>query len=451
MSKLTKSKKFRYGTNATILTALFIVIVIVLNIGVGMLVERFPSLKIDLSSNNMFSISQQTRDAIGSLEKDVTIYVVQTSDGENTMYNEILNRYKELSPHIDFSYVNVTQDPSFLQKYSGQLNPVGSFVIESGERFEIVSSTDVLGTTGRFETAENTLTNAILSVTSNEKRKIYFTTGHEEPGFNTLENVAEEKFFDYETIDLRQQTLGEADMLIIGAPKTDFTMAEIDAVDSFVKQGGSLQIYLDPQSPYLTNLCEYIKEWGIEVKNEIVNEEDSSRLAEQYDGFIPTVANTDYSGSVTSNILCTPSFRLDILYSGSRSVTSSPVLTTSSSGTATPAGSDQKSEPNTFNISVLTTRVLDDQSEVQMYVCGTPLNLTAEYRQQFVGNIQLATTLFTKMLKSENLVDIPDKTADVRAVSMSMASVVSIVVIFVLIAFGILNTGIVIWIRRRRL
>ena len=240
-------------------------------------------------------------------------------------------------------------------------------------------------------------------------------------------------------------------MLIIGAPKTDFTMAEIDAVDSFVKQGGSLQIYLDPQSPYLTNLCEYIKEWGIEVKNEIVNEEDSSRLAEQYDGFIPTVANTDYSGSVTSNILCTPSFRLDILYSGSRSVTSSPVLTTSSSGTATPAGSDQKSEPNTFNISVLTTRVLDDQSEVQMYVCGTPLNLTAEYRQQFVGNIQLATTLFTKMLKSENLVDIPDKTADVRAVSMSMASVVSIVVIFVLIAFGILNTGIVIWIRRRRL
>ena len=138
MKKIMKSKKIRYGTNATILTALFIVIVIVLNIAVGMLVERFPSLKIDLSSNNMFSISQETREAVSKLDQDVKIFLVQSSDSENPLYNEILNRYKELSPHIDYSYVNATKDPSFLQKYSGQLNPIGSFVIESGERFEIV-------------------------------------------------------------------------------------------------------------------------------------------------------------------------------------------------------------------------------------------------------------------------------------------------------------------------
>lgn len=240
-------------------------------------------------------------------------------------------------------------------------------------------------------------------------------------------------------------------MLIIGGPKTDFTMAEIDMVDSFVKKGGSLQIYLDPSAPYLTNLCEYIKEWGVEVKNETVNEEDSSKVVKQYNGFIPTLTKADYSSSVTSNILCTPSFRLDILYSNTKSVTSEPVLTTSANGTATPAGSDQKSEPNTFNISILTTRILDDQSEVTMYLCGTPLNLTTEYQQQYVGNEQIASTVLSKTLKSENFINIPDKTADVKAVTMSTASVVSVAVIIVILAFGILILGIVIWVRRRRL
>lgn len=451
MKQWMKSKKIRYGTNATVLTALFIVLVIVLNIAVGMLVEQFPSLKIDLSSNNMFGIGQETKNAMAGLNQDVKIFLVQSSDSENVLYNEILNRYKELSPHIDYSYVNVTKDPSFLQKYSGQLNPVGSFVIESGERFEIVASSDVDGKTGRFETAEGTLTNAILSVTSDKKQMIYFTAGHEEPDYKTLKEIADQKFFDAETIDLRQNLPQEASMLIIGGPKTDFTMAEIDAVDSFVKKGGSLQIYLDPSAPYLSNLCEYIKEWGVEVKNEMVNEEDSSKVVKQYNGFIPTLAKSSYSSNVTSSILCTPSFRLDILYSNTKGVTSEPVLTTSANGTATPAGSDQKSEPNTFNISVLTTRVLDDMSEVTMYVCGTPLNLTSDYQRQYVGNGQLASTVLSSTLKSDNLVDIPDKTANVKAVTMSTASVVSVAVIIVILALGILILGIVIWIRRRRL
>lgn len=451
MKSFKNSKKIRYGANATILTALFIVIVIVLNFAVGMLVERFPSVKIDLSSNNMFEISQETKDAISKVDRDVKIFLVQTSDSQNPMYNEILGRYKELSSHIDYSYINITKDPSFLQKYSGQLNPVGSFVIESGERFEIVSSSSIDGKTGRFETAENTLTNAILSVTSDVKKTIYFTAGHEESELKTLQGIAQEKFFETKTIDLRQEAPQEYNMMIIGGPKTDFTMAEIDAVDTFVKKGGNLQIYLDPSAPYPTNLCEYIKEWGVEVKNEIVNEEDPSKVVKQYDGFLPTVAQADYANNMSGNILCTPSLRLDILYSNTKSVTSEAILTTTEKGVSTPVGSDQKSEANTFNISVLTTRVLDGQGETTMYLCGTLLNMTEEYQQQYVGNAQISSAILSKTLKSENFVNLPDKTANVKAVTMSTASTISIAVIIVILTFSILIFGIVIWIRRRRL
>ncbi len=451
MKEFKHSKTFRYGANATVLTALFIVIVIVLNIVVGMMVERFPSMKIDLSANSMFSISDQTKDALSKLSQDVDIFIVQTSDGESTMYNEILGRYKELSSHLDYSYINVTKDPSFLQKYAGQLNAAGSLVVESGERFEIVSGSAIYGATGRFETAEKTLTNAILAVTNKEKKAIYFTSGHGEGTYQTLMDIAEDKYVDSQSIDLKQELPEEATMMIIAGPRTDFTMGEIDAVDTFVKKGGSLQIYLDPSAPFLTNLYEYIKEWGVEVKNEVVDEGDENKIVQQYNGFIPTVAHKDFKTAISGNILCTPSIRMDILYSNTKGVTSEPVLTTTQKGTATPAGSDQKSEPNTFAISILTTRVLDDMSEVTMYLCGTPLNMTESYNTQYVGNGQLANTVMSRTLKNEDMVDIPDKTVEVQPVTMSFASVVAISVLVVLIAFGVLVLGIVIFLRRRRL
>ncbi len=451
MMKKFNSKTMKYGTNATILTALFIVIVIVLNVAVGMLTERFPSIKIDLSANNMFGISDQTRDAMASLSQEVQIILPRTSDGESAMYNEILDRYRELSPHISYSYVNVTKDPTFLQKYSGGTNPIGAFIVESGPRYEIVSASDVQGKTGRFETAENALTNAILSVTAAEKKVIYFTAGHDEPEYKTLTAIAEQKYFDVKQVNLKQEAPDSGSMLVICSPQNDFTMGEIDAVDTFVKKGGNLQIYLDPSAPYLPNFCEYIKEWGIEVKNEVVNESDTSFTVPQYGGFIPTVAKTSYQSSITSLILCSPALRLDILYSNERGVTSEAVLTTSSKGTATPAGSSQASEPDVFNLAVQTTRVLDDMSEVTMFISGSPLNLTQEYQQQYAGNAQLSTTLFSKMLKSEHMVEIPDKTVEVQAVSMSFAGVVAIAVVVVIIALGVLIFGIVIFLRRRRL
>ena len=54
--KFMKSRKAKHGTVAMAITALVIVMVIIVNIIVGLLVNRFPDLELDLTSNKSFAL-----------------------------------------------------------------------------------------------------------------------------------------------------------------------------------------------------------------------------------------------------------------------------------------------------------------------------------------------------------------------------------------------------------
>ncbi|MBQ7745764.1 MAG: hypothetical protein IJT85_09425, partial [Ruminococcus sp.] len=76
-----KSRKARYGAVATGIVLGTVAIVIVINIIVGLLVERFPELKLDLTANNAYALNEDTVDYMSHLDKDVTVYILSTEDG----------------------------------------------------------------------------------------------------------------------------------------------------------------------------------------------------------------------------------------------------------------------------------------------------------------------------------------------------------------------------------
>ena len=69
-----KSRKFKYGTLATIFTVLFIIGVVLVNVLVGYLTDRFV-LEVDLTSENLFEISEDTKEVIAGLTEPVDIIV----------------------------------------------------------------------------------------------------------------------------------------------------------------------------------------------------------------------------------------------------------------------------------------------------------------------------------------------------------------------------------------
>ena len=63
-----KSNKFKYGGYATLITAIVIAIVIVINLVVDQI-----DWKADLTQNQMFSLSDQTYKVLDSLKQDINI------------------------------------------------------------------------------------------------------------------------------------------------------------------------------------------------------------------------------------------------------------------------------------------------------------------------------------------------------------------------------------------
>ena len=188
-----KSIKFRYGMNATVITVLFVVLIIMVNLLTSALSDRFPGINPDLSENRQFSLSAETKKAISALDKEVNITIVATNNDSDMYYDEFIGRYKELSGNIKSKYVNPEKNPGEIKKYSDDIDPNGSFIIECGERHEVIDAATIDGQMGRMEEAESLLTNAIISLTNDKKCSVKFTVGHDEGEFPGLRKIFENK------------------------------------------------------------------------------------------------------------------------------------------------------------------------------------------------------------------------------------------------------------------
>ena len=69
------AKKIKYGTMAAIITAFVVAIVIVVNIIMGILTERYP-MKLDLTKDKRYELCDESINVLKNLEKDVEIAVM---------------------------------------------------------------------------------------------------------------------------------------------------------------------------------------------------------------------------------------------------------------------------------------------------------------------------------------------------------------------------------------
>ena len=74
---LNRSRRLRHGTMATVLSVCFVAAVVLVNVIVSILVERYP-LTVDLTSNKVFELSQESIDYVSGLDKDINVYVLAT-------------------------------------------------------------------------------------------------------------------------------------------------------------------------------------------------------------------------------------------------------------------------------------------------------------------------------------------------------------------------------------
>lgn len=99
--KAGNRRVFQSGAYASALTVVVLVAVILLNLVIGAIPTKYT--EFDISSGQMFTLSDTTLNLMSSLDKDVTAYYLGQSGNEDSNITRILDRYAGESSHFTCS------------------------------------------------------------------------------------------------------------------------------------------------------------------------------------------------------------------------------------------------------------------------------------------------------------------------------------------------------------
>ena len=283
------SRAFRQGSIATVITALFIAVMIALNMFIGVLAGR-NQWWLDLTADQAFVLSDESVQFLTELDTDVTIYVLtpETSLTVLGIYfvqaNEVIRQYAALSPHITVRYIDLTRDPAFAARFPQfQLN-AQTILLETENRIETLHifdlfniETDFRGSRIVSSRAEQALTSMLLFLTMDRQVTVGVLTGFGESDSAPLISLLETNRYRVITQNLLTEEISpEVTMLIINAPTRDYPQDAIARLERFLQgeRDVSLLYFAGINQPLLPNLEAFLAGWGIIVNEGIIYQTD---------------------------------------------------------------------------------------------------------------------------------------------------------------------------------
>ena len=170
-----KKKWLIDGTKTFILILLIIMVFIAINVGM----QSLDLTPLDFTQEKLYTLTDESKEKVKDIDKDVKIYFVGYSDDNADL--SLAKQYKNANEKIVAEAVNADNRPDLVEKY-GIENGTTGIIVECGDRSKVLSSSDLVtydSTT--YETisiAEEKLTSAILSVTTDNIPKVYFLEGY---------------------------------------------------------------------------------------------------------------------------------------------------------------------------------------------------------------------------------------------------------------------------------
>lgn len=313
-----RKKKMKYGSVAVAITLIVTAIVILLNVVVGLLVERYPNAKLDLTTSNLYEVSDETIDYIKNLDTTVEIAVSSEEstlekDSYLKMVTEMLKKYQSYSSEVEVTYFDTTKNPDILSKYQSKYSGTISsdnVIVCSGDRVRVFPLSDFFemdqdklqyyyygqATLAECITAfkgEQSLTNAIMNVTdANPQRvgfiaqsngnSIYNPTNGNVYAAQVLSTLLDDNGYDVTQLDMVTDEISPADydLLVLPAPVNDLTVDAIEKLEAFLHNDGNLGkrlLYIaDFTQGNTPNLDAFLRDWNIVADTSYVIDDNAT-------------------------------------------------------------------------------------------------------------------------------------------------------------------------------
>jgi ABC-type uncharacterized transport system involved in gliding motility auxiliary subunit len=256
-----QNRTWSYGTGA-VLSSLFFLGILAF---IVLIAERHPW-RVDMTESGAFTLSEQTRNILNSLEQPITIKAFYaTASPEQTKATDVLETYRYACRKLSYEFVDPDRQPEIAKHY--EVRSYGTLVLEGYGRRQTIQTAD-----------EESITNAILKLSRNEQKKIYFLSGHgerstqknEKDGYSTVREALEKENYAISDMNLLQQAQIPADaaLVVVAGPEKPLFPQELATLKAYLEGGGRLMVLLNPFKD--GGMKEFLKGYGVEVGEDIV-------------------------------------------------------------------------------------------------------------------------------------------------------------------------------------
>lgn len=231
---------------------------------------KFPT-TLDLSKNKIYTLSDDTQKTVKGLTTTVHAYAfLIPTDRPYEVAKDLLDRYHQLNPtKFIVEFVDPDKSPHLVETFNIKKDSGATLALESETKQQEKVATPT----------EEALTNALVKLTHQAQKKIYFTTGHGEADLKDKDSqdgyaVVVEKLAN-EGINAEPLALAmtkdipadAAAVLVIG-PRKRLLDQEVDTLKSYLDRGGRLVVMLDPQIQ--SGLDGLLKGYGVQADDDEV-------------------------------------------------------------------------------------------------------------------------------------------------------------------------------------
>jgi ABC-type uncharacterized transport system involved in gliding motility auxiliary subunit len=280
-----------YGLNLIVSSLVVLAILVVVQLIFSQ--NKWLNRRFDLTEAKMYSISEQSIKILKSLHRDVKVTAFYRDAPDKDSMDQLLEVYSRYSPRFSYELLDPDRSPQKAEQLD--VKSYNTAVVQCGDKKEELSFA---------RPDEEALTNALIKVTRETEKVIYFTTGHGEKsiddserlGMSNFKTAVEKAAYKVKEILVARERGGipaECSALVVAGPQTGFYQFELDQVDQYLQEGGRVLFMLDPEKA--PGMAAFLDKYGVIVGNDYVL--DPNPLSQFLGGDYLSPLITDYSGT----------------------------------------------------------------------------------------------------------------------------------------------------------
>jgi ABC-type uncharacterized transport system involved in gliding motility auxiliary subunit len=239
---------------------------------------------VDFTAAKLHSLSDQSVKVLKALKNDVSIKAFfREGNYSRGTFENLMKIYAYESPRIKAEFIDPDKNPGLVKRYA--VTQDGTTVFESGDKDGRISTT-----------SEEDVTNAVIKLTREKKKAIYFLEGHGEAsveesgdgGYSTVKGDLEKLGYEVkkQALALSEGFPADCALLVVPGPKKALLPNEIETIGKYVDRSGRVLFMIDPETD--PGLSPLLAGYGIRLRNDLIVDTVSRLLGGDY--FMPVVS-----------------------------------------------------------------------------------------------------------------------------------------------------------------